>query len=182
MLGPAFIETARWCLYQRADLKFVIPAANEQRKLQLQALLQEYGKGLPITLIDGESKTVMAAADVVLMASGTTTLEAMLLKKPMVVAYRLAAFTYFIVSRLVKSQFISLPNLLAGEELVPEVLQDDVRPEMLGPLILESLNNDSQRQKLAQRFTEIHRQLKLNASERAAEVLITMIQKNKKGM
>lgn len=178
MLGQAFIETARWCLYQRADLKFIIPAANEQRKLQLQALLQQYGRGLPITLVDGQSQTVMAAADMVLMASGTTALEAMLLKTPMVVAYRLAPVTYQIVSRLVKLPFFSLPNLLAGEELVPEVLQDDVRPEMLGPLILDRLQDSQQRQRLTLRFSDIHQQLKLNASERAADVLLTMIEKN----
>ncbi len=176
LLGQPFIETARWCLHQRADLTFIIPAANESRKQQLQALLQEHGKGLAITLVDGQSKTVMAAADVVLMASGTTTLEALLLKKPMVVAYRLATFTYMIASRLVKSPFFSLPNLLAGEALVPEVLQDNVRPEMLGPLLLERLQDEQQRHQLAERFTEIHRALKLNASERAADVLLTMIQ------
>ncbi|MCP3908785.1 MAG: lipid-A-disaccharide synthase [Oceanicoccus sp.] len=177
MLGQSFIETARWCLHQRPDLKFVIPAANAQRREQLEALLQEHGKGLPITLLDGQSQTVMAAADVVLMASGTTTLEALLLKKPMVVAYRLAAFTYFIVSRLVKSPFFSLPNLLAGEKMVPEVLQNDVRPEMLGPLVLERLHEDAQAQ-IVQRFTDIHKALKLNASERAADVLLTMIENN----
>jgi lipid-A-disaccharide synthase len=178
LLAPPFIETARWCLHQQQDIKFVIPAANEQRKIQLQALLQEQGQGLPITLIDGQSKTVMTAADVILMASGTTTLEALLLKKPMVVAYRLSWFTYMIASRLVKSPFFSLPNLLAGKELVPEVLQDDVRPEMLGPLVLERLQNSQQRQQLEQQFTLIHQQLKLQASERAADVLLTMI-KNK---
>ncbi len=175
MLGQSFIETARWCLQQRADIKFVVPAANEERKLQLQALLSEHAKGLPITLVEGQSQTVMAAADVVLMASGTTTLEALLLKKPMVVTYRLAALTYWIVSRLVKSPFFSLPNLLAGEELVPEVLQNDVCPERLGPLILERLQNKSQRQSLAERFTEIHKELRLKASDRAAEVLLKMI-------
>ena len=105
----------------------------------------------------------------------TAELGLALSKKPMVVAYRLSWFTYMIVSRLVKSPFFSLPNLLAGEELVPEVLQHDVRPEMLGPLVLERLQNSPQRQQLEQRFTSIHQQLKLNASERAADVLLTMI-------
>ena len=175
MLGQSFIETARWCLDQRANIKFVIPAANEERKLQLQALLNEHGNDLAITLVEGQSHAVMAAADVVLMASGTTTLEALLLKKPMVVAYRLANLTYWIASRLVKSPFFSLPNLLAGEELVPEVLQDDVCPEILGPLILERLQNNSQCQQLTDRFTEIHHTLRLNASDRAAETLLKMI-------
>ncbi|MEH6912148.1 MAG: lipid-A-disaccharide synthase [Oceanicoccus sp.] len=174
-LAVPFIETARWCLHQRKELKFVLPAANQERKIQLQALLQEHGKGLPITLVDGQSQSVMAAADVVLMASGTTTLEALLMKKPMVVAYRLAGLTFSIVSRLLKSPYFSLPNLLAGEELVPEVLQNDVRPEMLGPLILERLQDSEKHNRLVTRYTDIHQQLRLNASDRAAEVLLKMI-------
>ncbi|MFA7553366.1 MAG: lipid-A-disaccharide synthase [Spongiibacteraceae bacterium] len=179
LLGQPFIETARWCVHHRPDLKFIIPAANELRKQQLQDMLQEHGKGLPIRLVDGQSQTVMAAADTVLMASGTTTLEALLLKKPMVVAYKLAPLTFMIASRLVKSAFFSLPNLLAGERLVPEILQDEVRPEMLGPLVLEQLQDRSRRQQLIQRFTDIHQALKLNASERAAKVLLAMIKKSK---
>jgi lipid-A-disaccharide synthase len=175
MLGQDFIETAAWCLQQRADLKFIIPAANEQRKSQLKQLLQEYGNDLPITLIDGQSKKVMLAADVVLMASGTTTLEALLLKKPMVVAYRLSSFTYFIVSRLYKQAFFSLPNLLAGKQLVPELLQDEVCADKLGPLVLERLQDDQQRKQLTDHFTTIHKSLKLNASEKAADVLLKMI-------
>ncbi len=180
-LAIPFIETARWCLHQRKELKFVLPAANSGRKLQLQAILQEQAKGLPITLVDGQSQTVMAAADVVLMASGTTTLEALLLKKPMVVAYRFAGLTFAIVSRLVKSPYFSLPNLLAGEELIPEVLQDDVRPEMLGPLILERLQDKEKHALLVQRFTDIHQQIRLNASDRAADVLLKMIDKKAHG-
>ena len=174
LAGP-FIETARWCLHQRKALKFIVPAANPERKIELQALLKEYGVGLPITLVDGQSQSAMAAADVVLMASGTTTLEALLMKKPMVVAYRLAGLTFAIMSRLLKSRYFSLPNLLAGEELVPEVLQDDVRPEMLGPLILERLDDAEKHHVLVRRFTDIHQQLRLNASATAAEVLLKMI-------
>ena len=174
LAGP-FIETARWCLHQRKALKFIVPAANPERKIELQALLKEYGTGLPITLVDGQSQSAMAAADVVLMASGTTTLEALLMKKPMVVAYRLAGLTFAIMSRLLKSRYFSLPNLLAGEELVPEVLQDDVRPEMLGPLILERLDDAEKHHVLVRRFTDIHQQLRLNASATAAEVLLKMI-------
>ncbi len=177
LLGKSFIETARWCLHQRKDLKFVIPAANEHRRKQLEQLLAEHGKGLAIKLVDGQSHEVMAAADVVLMASGTTTLEAMLLKKPMVVAYRMAPLSYAIISRLLKSPYISLPNLLAGEQLVPELLQGDVRPEMLGPLLLDRLQNPQQRQKLIQRFTELHQQLRQDASNKAANVLMRMISK-----
>lgn len=180
LLAEPFIETARWCHYQRADLKFIIPAANDNRYRQLRKILATRSKGLPITLVEGQSREVMNAADVVLMASGTTTLEALLLKKPMVVAYRLSRLTYAIVRHMVKAPFFSLPNLLAGEELVPELLQDAVRPEMLGPLILDRLA-DSQRP-LLQRFRTIHQQLRQNASQRAADVLLKMIEvRNQQG-
>ena len=175
MLAEPFIETARWCLHQRSDLSFVIPAANEARYEQLQQLLEEKAKGLPIKLILGDSKQAMAASDMVLMASGTTTLEALLLKRPMVVAYKMAKLSYAIISRMISTQYISLPNLLANDMLVPEVIQNDVRPEMLGPLVLEALQDQQKRQQLQQRFTEIHQSLRCNASERAAEVVLKMI-------
>ena len=175
MLAEPFIETARWCLHQRSDLSFVMPAANEARYEQLQQLLQEKAKGLPIKLILGDSATAMAAADMVLMASGTTTLEALLLKRPMVVAYKMARLSYAIISRMISTQYISLPNLLANDMLVPEVIQNDVRPEMLGPLVLEALQDQQKRQQLQTRFTEIHESLRCNASQRAAEVVLKMI-------
>lgn len=175
MLIEPFIETARWCLYQRSDLKFVIPAANTQRHQQIRQALDATAKGLPIRLVEGQSKTVMNAANAVLMASGTTTLEAMLLKKPMVVAYRMNRLSFWIISRMVKAPYFSLPNLLAGEELVPELLQDEVIPEMLGPLLLERLLPEAQ-QALHQRFTELHSQLRQDASDRAADVLLKMIE------
>ena len=180
-IGKPFVDTVRWCLHQRSDLKFIIPAANEKRMLQLQALIKEHGKGLPIKLVDGQSKAVMQAADTLLIASGTTALEAMLLKKPMVVAYRFHPATYYLGRWMVNLTFFALPNLLAGEKLVPEVLQRDVRPEMLGPLVLDSLAMDeSTRQGLISRFKSLHQQLKQNASERAAEVLLKMIN-NRRG-
>ncbi len=176
LLAPSFIETARWCLHQQPGIRFVMPAAGAARYEQLQQLMQKHGKGLPIQLLEGRSREAMTAANAVLMASGTTTLEALLLKKPMVVAYRLNTLTYWIASRMVKSPFFSLPNLLAGEAVVPEILQRDVRPEMLGPLVLDRLDPREQ-QPLKQRFRAIHTDLRRGASDRAAEVLLTMIEK-----
>lgn len=175
MLGKAFIDTARWCLQQRNNLKFIIPAANSERYEQLRALLDQEPEDLPITLLRGESQKIMMAADAVLMASGTTTLEALLLSRPMVVAYRMAPLSYAIISRLVKLPYISLPNLLAGKKIVPEVMQNEVRAEILGPLLMESLENDKMRCQLEMQFSTIHRELRQNASEHAAEVLLNMI-------
>jgi lipid-A-disaccharide synthase len=175
MLGEDFVQTARYCFEKNPQLQFVIPAANAARKQQLQTVIAEQGQGLPIQLLDGDSKTAMTAADVILMASGTTTLEAMLLKKPMVVAYRVSGFTYAIAKHLVNTDMFSLPNLLAGEKLVPEILQDEVSPETLGELLLERLQPAFDKQALIDRFSSIHRSIRLNASEEAAKALLAMI-------
>ena len=172
LLGEIFLQTAQWCLARQPDLQFLLPAANPQRYEQLQAMLAGM-PALPVQLLQGQSHQAMAAADVVLMASGTTTLEALLLKKPMVVAYKMAPLSYAIISRLVKTPYISLPNLLAGEALVPEVLQADVTPQRLGELLLARLQGDNGL--LLQRFTAIHQQLRCGAGDQAARTLLGLV-------
>lgn len=175
MLGKAFIDTARWCLQRQANLKFIIPAANNARYKQLLEILEQEPEDLPIKLLRGDSQRIIMAADAVLMASGTTTLEALLLSRPMVVAYRMAPLSYAIISRLVKLPYISLPNLLAGKKIVPEVLQDEVCADILGPLLMERLGDGQLREQLEEQFSAIHRELRQNASEHATEVLLSMI-------
>ncbi|CAN0604431.1 unnamed protein product, partial [Ectocarpus sp. 12 AP-2014] len=128
-LGSLFLSAAREIQSSRPDLQLVIPCVNRDREKQVRGLVQSLDVALPVTIVRGRSREVMAAADVVLLASGTATLEAMLLKKPMVVGYRLSNFSYALVSRLVKVPHVALPNLLAGKPLVPELLQDDATPE-----------------------------------------------------
>ncbi|TQV85659.1 lipid-A-disaccharide synthase [Exilibacterium tricleocarpae] len=173
-LAPVFLQTARWCLQRRPNLRFVLPAANSQRRQQLELMVSDYGD-LPLTLLDGDSHTAMAAADAVLMASGTTTLEALLLKRPMVVAYKMAALSYAIVSRMVKSEFISLPNLLAGQQLVPEILQSQATPENLGAALLHYLEQPDAATALQSDYLSIHRQLRCDASARAAAAVLNLI-------
>lgn len=175
-LGGAFFDTAAWLLERRPELQFLVPAANPARRHQLEALLA--GRDLPLRLLDGQSQLAMAAADAVLMASGTTTLEALLLKKPMVVAYRMGRWSYALLSKLVKAPFISLPNLLAQRALVPECLQDDVQPAVLGPLLLEQLDNATRRAQLENEFLAIHQSLRRDASARAAAALLALIGNN----
>lgn len=175
-LARPFLDTARWLAQQRPGVRFVLPAANARREQQLSTLIDaEYGD-LELTLVSGRSRTVMAAADAILIASGTATLEAMLLKKPMVVAYRMAPLTYRILSRLIKSRYISLPNLLADREMVPEVLQDDVRVDVLGPLLLQALDDDAQRRVLAETFADIHQQLRQDADAQAADAVLALVE------
>ncbi len=175
MMGQVFVDTMRWLHARRPQLRFVVPAANALRREQLQALLQQAPE-LPVTLLDGRSQTAMAAADVVLMTSGTTALEALLVKKPMVVAYRLGAISHAILSRLVKTPFIALPNLLAGRELVPECLQQRATAEVLGPLLLERLENPALRTGLQHEFLAIHQLLRRDAGARAAQALLQLVE------
>jgi lipid-A-disaccharide synthase len=173
-VGNDFLETAAWLVAHRENLQFVLPAANAARREQINALLQQRSDNLPITILDGQSQLAMTAADVVLMTSGTTTLEAMLLKKPMVVAYRMGKWSFALVKRLVNITMIALPNLLAQKKLVPECLQGDVRADVLGPLLLDELDNAALRDNLHREFLAIHQSLRRNASQCAAQALLKL--------
>lgn len=174
-LAQPFLDTARWLYQRNPELQFILPAASQARFDSLKELIESDYSDLPVRLHLKESRLIMQASNAVLMASGTVTLEAMLLKKPMVVAYKMASLTYQILSRLVKTPYISLPNLLAGEKLVPEVLQNDVRPEVLGPLVEEALLDSKQQGPVTQRFHQLHIQLRQNADEQAAEAVLQLV-------
>ncbi len=174
-LGRIFLEAAREMLKSRQDLCFVVPSANERRHEQLQELLNEHGSDLSVRLVRGQSQSVMAASDAVLMASGTTSLEAMLLKRPMVIAYKMAPVSYSILRRLVKVRYIGLPNLLAQELLVGEFIQDAATPEALGLAVLALLNDEERVRQLQARFLTIHQQLRRDASAQAALAIKALV-------
>lgn len=177
-LGALFLATAQELLKQHPDLQFVIPAANGERKAQLEEILAAQEHSLPVTLVDGKSQRCMAAADVILLASGTATLEAMLMKRPMVVSYKISAITFAIVSRMVSRQWVSLPNLLANKELVPELLQQDATVEKLSQAVAERLDNKQMIAKLEQEFLAIHQQIKLNADVSSAQAVIQLLERS----
>jgi len=174
-LGGLFLEAAKWIQSRRPDLQLAIPCVNGEREEQVRALVDALDVKLAVTIVRGRSREVMAAADVVLLASGTATLEAMLLKKPMVVGYRLSNLSFRIVSKMVKSPYIALPNLLAQKSLVPEFIQDDATPQSLGDAVLERLENPQERERLTTAFTEIHQTLRQNADEQAASAIAALI-------
>ena len=174
LLGPLFLDTVAACRELVPGLRCVVPAANAARRAQIDALLAAH-PGAPVQVLDGQSHTAMAAADAVLLASGTSALEAMLLKKPMVVAYRTGRFTHAVASRLVKLKHVSLPNLLAGRELVPELLQDAATVAALSGQVLRCLGDTPERAALIAEFDALHRQLRRGASERAAAALAELI-------
>lgn len=173
-MGKVFMHAAVFCLERDPELLFYIPAANSDRYRQLHHQLNDY-VDFPIQLFNGNSHKVMAAADVVLLASGTVTLEALLLKKPMVVAYKMAPLTFKILSWLVKTPYVSLPNLLAKKFLVPELLQNDATPEKLSAAIINYFENPEETQALCNTFADMHGILKRNASERAAAAIAKLI-------
>lgn len=174
-LGGLFLEAVKWIQSRRPDLQLAIPCVNREREQQVRALVDALDVKLAVTIVRGRSREVMAAADVVLLASGTATLEAMLLKKPMVVGYRLSNLSFKIVSRMVKSPYIALPNLLAKKPLVPEFIQDDATPQALGEAVLERLENPEERERLTKAFSEIHATLRQNADEQAASAIASLI-------
>ena len=169
-LGALFFDAAQRLLAARPNMRFVLPCASPQRRAQIEAML--VGRTLPLTLLDGQSHVALAACDAVLIASGTATLEALLYKRPMVVAYRLAPLTFWILKRMVKSPYVSLPNLLAQRLLVPELLQDAATAEALAQTLLPLLDNgDAQ----TAGFDAIHRTLRRDASNQAAEAVLNLI-------
>ena len=173
-LAPAFLAAARILWQHNPQLKFVMPAANAAREDELRTLLAQK-PDLPITLIAGRSREAMAAADAVLLASGTATLEAALVKRPMVVTYRMAAFSWLLVTRLVKISFAALPNVLAGRSVVPELLQEAAVPEAMAATVQTLLSAESAQGQL-QAFDQIHTELKQGYARKSAAALIQLIE------
>jgi lipid-A-disaccharide synthase len=174
-LGLLFLQTAAWCLERRPQMRFIMPCANPERRAQMEGIIAESGLSLPITLLDGQAHQALAACDAVLIASGTATLEAMLFKRPMVVAYRMAGLTFSILKRLVKVGHVALPNLLAGREVVPEFLQDAATPEAMGQALLERLDPTPEREATKQVFLELHQMLRRDADQAAAKAIVGLL-------
>ncbi|MDN5870733.1 MAG: lipid-A-disaccharide synthase [Nitrococcus sp.] len=175
-IGPLFAATAALLARQRPDLQLIAAMATAPLRRAFQRQLEAVGL-TGCRLLEGRSEAVMGAADVVLTASGTATLEAMLLQRPMVVAYRVAPLTAAVVSalRLIKTRHFALPNLLAGETLVPEYIQRRATPRRLARAVEDLLNDPAQAHYLRQRFRQLHCALRCNADERAADALEQLV-------
>ena len=175
-LSPDFAATVAWLSQQRPGLKFVAALANEGAHRTFAAALAAADVRDRVTLVDGNAQQVMAASDVVLLASGTATLEATLVKRPMVVAYRLSLLTTFLLKtlKLFKAPFFAQPNLLAGRQVVPEYFNDEVRADVLGPAVLTQFER-ADRDQLVQTFASIHETLRRDASARAAEAIVALL-------
>ena len=174
-LGAPFAATIAWLRARRPDLQFVAPMANPRVRALFEQALSAHAPGCEVMLLDGQATQALTAADVVLVASGTATLETALVKRPMVVAYRLAPLTAWMLRelKLMKSDYFAQPNLLAGRRLVPEFAQEEVQPDVLGPAILEQFER-ADRAELIAEFGRIHERLRCNASARAADAVLDL--------
>lgn len=173
-LGDDFLTTAQAFLAAHPDWHVLIPVAQPQLAAALSAQLAQIGAPPAIRLVDGRMRTVLAACQLCLVASGTATLEALLCQRPMVVAYRIAPLTYWIVRTfgILKVRNYSLPNVLAGRDLVPEISQDDVIPDRLLPALEHWLQHPEDGLRFVAECQVIHERLRQNASARAAEAVL----------
>ena len=172
-LGPVFAQAAGWIAQRVSGASFVIPAASQGLGNLFEAAMKMHAPDCEARIIDGRAREVIAASDVVLVASGTATLEAMLINRPMVMAYKLSPLTYWVARllKLVRVSHYSLPNLLAGRPLIKELIQSDATAEAMGASVLELLESREKQNELEKIFSSLHDQLRCSASDRAAEAI-----------
>jgi lipid-A-disaccharide synthase len=176
-IGPVFLETAIWILERRPEFQFVLPAATPNLYRALQQTLLALGRRADrlrerLSLIQGQSHDVLAASAVTLVASGTASLEAALFGLPMVIAYRMHPLNYRVMRRMAYLPWIGLPNILANESLVPEFVQDAAVPALMGQSVIDQHDDLIGRDRLRERFAEIHASLAQGCAQRSAEVLL----------
>ena len=176
-LSEPFLGAARWLSVELPGVRFVAPMANPAARAIFEAAHARRGAGLDLLITDGGADRALTAANCALVASGTATLEALLCKRPMVVAYRVSAATFALVKilGLIKAPFVSQPNLLAGRKVVPEFIQGAATPERLGAELLDWLEAPTRVIALEKEFLAIHQTLRCNASERAAEAVLKVL-------
>ncbi|EKO3888994.1 lipid-A-disaccharide synthase [Vibrio metschnikovii] len=175
LLAQPFIETCQRLHQTYPELGFVVALVNSQRREQFEAVWQQVAPELDFTLIDDTARHVITASDVVMLASGTVALECMLLKRPMVVGYKVNAITAFLARRLVKIPYVSLPNILAGQELVKEFIQQECSVDNLYHELTRLLQSDNQA--LLDKFTDMHHWIRKDADQQAAQAVLTLIGK-----
>jgi lipid-A-disaccharide synthase len=176
-LAEDFIGAARWLAGRRPGIRFVAPMATARVRAAFEAARARVSGAPQISILDGQAQLALAAADAVLVASGTATLETLLCRRPMVVAYRLGALTAFVLRRLglVKVAHFSQPNLLLGRGAVPEFFQEAVRAETLGAALLAQLEDSPERRRLLEEFADVHRRLRAGGAAAAAQAVLELL-------
>jgi lipid-A-disaccharide synthase len=175
-LAETYIETAKLILQQCPEAQFLVPlATRETRNIFEHVRWKLHAQDLPMTLLFGHSHDAMIAADGVLVASGTATLEAALLKRPMVITYKMPALSWWMHKRKMYQRWVGLPNILAGRFVVPEILQDDATPQNLAQALLNLVNNKAAIAELEQTFTAMHHTLRQNTAQKAAAAILPFL-------
>ncbi len=174
-MSEPFLQAARLAWQARPDLRFLSSQINEQRYHEFYASFKQFTPDLPLTIFTQRSHDVMAAADIVLVTSGTATLETMLYKKPMVIAYRMSRFTHQLAKWLVKTPFAGLPNLLANQLVVPELIQDQVKPELICQHILDYLDHPGKVEHLKNTFIQLHKDLRTPSSRCISRAILDLM-------
>ena len=179
-LAEPFLKTAQLLKEKHPDLKFLVPMVNEKRQAQLEAIKANIAPELELHILQGQARQAMIAAECTLLASGTAALEAMLCKSPMVVGYKMKPLTYWLAKKLVKTEYISLPNLLANAPLVPEMIQEECNPDNLAWSLNHYLSNDveslKQKNELKHRFTDLHKLIQCDADAQAAQAVVDVLE------
>ncbi len=173
-MAATFVQTAK-LIRERflPDAQFVVPLTTRETRLMFETAIYEQQAGdVPFRLLFGHAQDALGAADVSLVASGTATLEAALIKRPMVITYKIAHLSHWIGKRLVYLPYVGLPNVLAGRFVVPEILQDEATPERLAEALVKQYEDKENAEAVAAAFTEIHLQLRQNTAEKAANAVI----------
>jgi lipid-A-disaccharide synthase len=177
-MASAFILAAHRLRQEIHDVHFVCPTVTRATRDLVERALHEHQLiDLPLTLLFGHSHEALAAADLALVASGTATLETALFKTPMVIAYRQSPISWRLMRRMLYLPYVGMPNILAGERLVPELLQDDATPAALSAALLALWRDKPARERQLARFHEIHHLLRQNTAEKAAEAVLGMLEK-----
>jgi lipid-A-disaccharide synthase len=174
LIGPTFFDAMELMQLREPGVRFLMPAANPALRALLQPLVAAHPH-LSLTITDGGAQTAMTAADAILVKSGTVTLEAALLKKPMVISYKVPWLTGQIMRRQGYLPYVGLPNILAGRFVVPEILQHFATPEALADATLQQLNDDANRRTLTDIFTDMHIALRQNTAQKAAEAVARVL-------
>ncbi|STP01284.1 Lipid-A-disaccharide synthase [Haemophilus paraphrohaemolyticus] len=179
-LAEPFLKTAQLLKEKHPDLEFLVPMVNEKRQAQLEAIKANIAPELELHILQGQARQAMIAAECTLLASGTAALEAMLCKSPMVVGYKMKPLTYWLAKKLVKTEYISLPNLLANAPLVPEMIQEECNPDNLAWSLNHYLSNDveslKQKNELKHHFTDLHKLIQCDADAQAAQAVVDVLE------
>ena len=176
-LADLYVKTARLIAQEQPEVQFLVPLiTRETRAIFERAIYANHAQETPIQILFGHAHMAMEAADAVIVASGTATLEAALLKRPMVITYRMPKLSWWILKRMNYLPYVGLPNILAGRFVVPELLQNDAIPEKLAETTLRMVSDKALMQEIGAEFKRIHEALRQNTEEKAAQAILAYLQ------